>query len=142
LYQRSTPKELLELFNLKMIVWTEYLSAREKLEAGELTQELVYTARNKYIENRKIYTELDYYRNTGSILGRHPIFGNRVIEQELRALSPKELFKKQHAAQKAVRHTKSLLAKNERPDLVEKRLVKLEKQENMLELVQKVVNSI
>lgn len=46
---------------------------------------------DNYINNRKCWAELEYYKKTNQILGEHPLFAKRKREAELKAMSVMEL---------------------------------------------------
>lgn len=52
------------------------------------------TAVEKYLENREMWEELDYYKENGQILGKAKIMARLVEEKELKAVSTAELAQK------------------------------------------------
>lgn len=70
-----------------------------------------------FIENRQIYSELDYYKNYKTVLGKHPIFKQFENIQALRKLSIKELVLKQQLLEHNVWRIESEIKKGDKPHL-------------------------
>lgn len=95
-----------------------YKAARERLENhadenAEVAARDCETVVEEYLKNREIWEELEYYRQTGEILGKAAKF--REIEQAeaLSKLTDMELLKKQQSAQVNVSKRKKALKKAE-----------------------------
>lgn len=122
LNDKECPDELKILVADKMTAWNVYTNAHEKLaqkEAGtlELTpdeeSELVKTATEAFEENQKIYAELNTYKQTGTILGEHPIFKKLQFAREVEEMNPDELVKYKNGSAKYFTDNKKLLAQAE-----------------------------
>lgn len=70
-----------------------------------------------YTENKLIYAELDYYKQHGVILGKHPIFKHYERMNTLRKLSIKELVRKQTQLQHNIWRIQDEIKKGDKPHL-------------------------
>lgn len=77
--------------------------------AGELV--------DNYIDNRLIWEELTWYKEHGSLLGKHPAFAEFRRRRELNNLPVKELVKRQRQVEMNIWRVKSELAKGDKPHL-------------------------
>ena len=77
--------------------------------AGELV--------DNYIDNRLIWEELTWYKEHGSLLGKHPAFAEFRRRRELNNLPVKELMKRQRQVEMNIWRVKSELAKGDKPHL-------------------------
>lgn len=77
--------------------------------AGELV--------DNYIDNRLIWQELNWYKEHGSLLGKHPAFAEFRRRRELNNLPVKELMKRQRQVEMNIWRVKSEMAKGDKPHL-------------------------
>ena len=77
--------------------------------AGELV--------DNYIDNRLIWEELTWYKEHGSLLGKHPAFAEFRRRRELNNLPVKELVKRLRQVEMNIWRVKSELAKGDKPHL-------------------------
>ena len=77
--------------------------------AGELV--------DNYIDNRLIWQELNWYKEHGSLLGKHPAFAEFRRRRELNNLPVKELVKRLRQVEMNIWRVKSELAKGDKPHL-------------------------
>ena len=77
--------------------------------AGELV--------DNYIDNRLIWEELTWYKEHGSLLGKHPAFAEFRRRRELNNLPVKELVKRQRQVEMNIWRVKSEMAKGDKPHL-------------------------
>lgn len=77
--------------------------------AGELV--------DNYIDNRLIWEELTWYKEHGSLLGKHPAFAEFRRRKELNNLPVKQLVKRQQQVEMNIWRVKSELAKGDKPHL-------------------------
>jgi hypothetical protein len=99
---QDCPNELKILVADKITAWNEYLVLHDeisKIESGELilTKEELENKASRAIEcfnnNQKIYEELNAYKETGKVLGKHPIFRTLQLTREVEAMSMDEKIK-------------------------------------------------
>ena len=76
--------------------------------AGELV--------DNYIDNRLIWQELNWYKEHGSILGKHPAFAE-FRRRQLNDMSVKQLVKRQQQVEMNIWRVKNELAKGDKPHL-------------------------
>ena len=77
--------------------------------AGELV--------DNYIDNRLIWQELNWYKQHGTILGKHPAFAEFRRRRQLNDMSVKQLVKRQQQVEMNIWRVKSELAKGDKPHL-------------------------
>lgn len=70
-----------------------------------------------YIENRRMWEELNYYREHKRILGHHPIFRQFSNLRLLRSMNVKDLVRREERVKKNIWRVQSELKKGNRPDL-------------------------
>ena len=77
--------------------------------AGELV--------DNYIDNRLIWQELNWYKEHGSILGKHPAFAEFRRRKKVMQMPVKELMKRLRQVEMNIWRVKSELAKGDKPHL-------------------------
>lgn len=90
------PKELKILVTDMFSLLDKYLAAHKDLFKDVSAEEINEAAANcveNYLENRAIWDELNHYKETGTVLGNHPIFDEIKREEEIRAMSIADLTK-------------------------------------------------
>jgi hypothetical protein len=120
LNDKDCPNELKILVADKITVWKDYEAAQEKIrlinenklasQDGEL-EKLAKISVDSFEENQRIYDELNAYKNTGLVLGVHPIFKELKIAREVEAMTNDELIKYKNASAKYFSVNKTALAK-------------------------------
>jgi hypothetical protein len=71
----------------------------QQVESGELTLseeeklQLIQDTEKAYSENRALWEELNHFATTGEILGKHDLFRERQLSQEVEEMSKDELLK-------------------------------------------------
>ena len=70
-----------------------------------------------YIENRRMWDELNYYQEHKRILGHHPIFRQFSNMKLLRSMNVKDLVRREERVKKNIWRVQSELKKGDRPDL-------------------------
>lgn len=81
---------------------------------------------DNYLDNRLIWEELNYYKQHGTLLGRHPAFAEFRRRRRLTALSVKELIRRQRQVEMNIWRVKSELRKADKPHLAAQRRQRLE----------------
>lgn len=132
LNDKNCPNEMYILVGKKIAAWKRYQELHAKIqlvEAGEATateeelKEMGAEALANYNENQEIYEELNAYKETGEILGKHPIFSDLALQKEVNAMNTDELIKFKNASVKYFSTNKTQLTKAEK----EKDAVAMEK---------------
>jgi hypothetical protein len=138
----GTPPELEALVTRKFTCYYQYKQLHKKLfsatndECTEVAAELI----DAYIENRVIYDELEYYRVSGKVLGKHPIFRQFTRNKEINSMSAKELCHEQKKLINNIWRVNNEMKKEDKPHLYAARKVKLEQYERDLALINKLLN--
>lgn len=138
----TCPAELKILAADKLTAWESYTTAHAALFNCVTPQGCYATARkvlDNVLENRRIFEELDYYREHHTPLGIHPIFERLRKIRTFKKLSIPELFCAQKRLQYRVWWYRAEIAKNDKPHLREAREVRLEEYEAQLLEVDKII---
>lgn len=113
------PDELKILVNDKLNHYDGYVAAHKALlvlvaEEGQepvaMSDDEIFALAKAAVENfemnQKIYEELECYKNTGKILGKHPIFKERKIRESIENASLPQLTKRQSNLVNYINRTK------------------------------------
>lgn len=95
----NCPNELKILVSDKITAWNTYKEAHVKIQkaidnpiSNEELAALGEIATTAFVANQQIYDELIHYKETGKILGKHPIYMELSIEREVSKMTPEELI--------------------------------------------------
>lgn len=122
LNDKECPNELKILVADKMTAWKVYTENHDKLlkiEAGELEvskeeqAEIAQLAAEAFEENQKIYNELNAYKETGKVLGVHPLFKTLQMQREVEEMDQAALIAYKNSSAKYFSTNKTALAKAE-----------------------------
>lgn len=103
------PNELKILVADKLTAWNRYKKYHaqlQKMEDGTVVatnEEMAIVANEAskaFDENQKIYEELNVYKETGKILGVHPIFKKLALQREVDEMTPDQLIKFKNSSSK------------------------------------------
>lgn len=94
---------------------------------------------DNYIENRMIFAELDYYRDTKTLLGKHPIFKEFVHLKQLRTLNQKDLYIKRKTLEHNIWRIKAEIEKADKPHLDTERRIRLENKSAQLAELERLI---
>jgi hypothetical protein len=120
LKNEDCPNELKILVADKITAWNMYQEAHAKLlqfEKGELVlneaeqTELSKKSVTAFAENQAIYDELNCYKETGKMLGVHPIFKELQLQREVDEMDNEKLIAFKNASAKYFSDNKKTLAK-------------------------------
>lgn len=129
LNDKDCPNELKILVADKITAWKVYEENHSKLlqiESGELVVSEVEQAKiaeaavTAFAENQAIYDELNAYKETGKVLGVHPIFKTLQMQREVDEMTPDQLVKYKGSSAKYFSDNKDHLAKAEKEKDTEK----------------------
>ncbi|MFA9191126.1 hypothetical protein AAGV28_07055 [Flavobacterium sp. FZUC8N2.13] len=118
----ACPNELKILVADKITAWKIYQEKHAQLlqiESGELVvskeeqSEIAEAAKVAFEENQAIYDELNVYKETGKLLGKHSIFKTLQFQREVDEMSPEQLNKYIGSSSKYFSDNKKSLAKAE-----------------------------
>ena len=144
LREKECPGFLKELVNDLITSYDNYIRGRQQLfDSMTLEQEaaLAEDITENYIDNKQAFKELAHYRDNGQILGEHPLYRERQIKEELKALSPKALSDKVSALRKNISTNKKKAQKAKSDDAQDKYLEKVEDYTWQLDHVTTLLNS-
>lgn len=129
----TTPMEIKALVTDKISAYKSYAAAHAEIltaadngEAEDRLYELGKTALDKWTLNQEIKDELDFYRDAGKILGKHPSLADLKMKQDVGEMSEAELFKARSNAQKSVSRYNNQ-GKTELSETWQRRLAAVEK---------------
>lgn len=138
------PNELKILATDKITAYHNYVASHEQLFDCSTLDECYATAKKvieNYIENRKIHSEFAYYKEHGTVLGKHPIFAETKRIAALHRLPVAELFRRKKNLEEAIWRIGNEIRKGTKPHLLESREARLKsKRAELLEL-QRILDS-
>ena len=82
-------------------------------QCAEISQKLI----DNYMDNRMIWEELNYYKEHGTLLGKHPAFAEFCRRSELLQLPVKELVHRQRQVENNIWRVKSEITRGDKPYL-------------------------
>ncbi|WP_282635790.1 hypothetical protein [Sphingobacterium thalpophilum] len=136
------PYELKLLISDKITIYSTCVKAYEALsdaEESQLCNQLRILVTN-FVDNYKIYRELQHYKTTKKTLGEHPIFAQVQRIKDLRNLNTMELFKKKKNLEFAIWRNTSKINKDQRQDLLQKRQDKIKELQMQLSEVNRLLS--
>lgn len=138
------PPELKILAADKITAWTNFAAEHERLFACATPEQCLETAKKCvffYQQNRKIFSEFAHYRETGRVLGKHPVFAETRRYREMLSAGPFELMRRRHNLLSAISRLRVQLASGDRPDLEAGRRELLASKERELAEVEKILTN-
>lgn len=111
------PTEFKVLVHDMLTAYTTYVDLHPKLFEVTTIEDLQKVAQGvveNYIENHAIWDELNHYKATGEILGKHPIFAKNDRMAEIQAMTTAEQVKLQKNLMNNLARTKKNIA--DKPD--------------------------
>jgi hypothetical protein len=138
------PSELKILAADKITAHDKYLRAHERLFDCTTLEECFSTAReaiDNFMENRAIFTELDYYREHRSILGKHRIFEYLRRFRKLKNSNIVELMTEQRRLRSAIWRINDEIKKGTKPHLLTEREYRRQQKETLLAEVTRLIDA-
>ncbi len=138
------PPELKILAADKITAHDRYIRAHERLFDCTTLDECYTTAREAiehFLENRAIFQELDYYREHGTILGKHRIFEHLQRRRQLRELDIIDLVVEQRRLRSAIWRINDEIKKGTKPHLQIEREQRRHQKEVLLADVEKLIDA-
>lgn len=136
------PMELKVLAADKITAWTNFAVEHERLFSCFSLERCLETAKKCvlfYQQNRKIFSEFAHYKETGQVLGKHPVFAEVRRLQEMRTAGPFELLRRQKNLRSAISRLKGQIRSGGRPDLDTGRTELLAAKERELAEVERMI---
>ena len=116
----TCPMELKALVTDRISAYHEYAKAYSELHTAASPEECAAVARrivNAYIDNRRMWEELNYYQEHKRILGHHPIFRQFSNLKILRSMNIKDLIRREERVKKNIWRVQSEIKKGDKPQL-------------------------
>jgi hypothetical protein len=113
LAQPNCPDEFKILVHDMLTAYANYVDAHKRLfdaASGEELQGIATAVVEGYLENRQIWDELNHYKLTGKVLGKHPIFKTTDRILEIRNMTTAELVKLQKSLMNNIARTRKTVA--------------------------------
>jgi len=135
LKQKTCPGVLKELVADMLTAYDAYIQGHSKLVEGSSAEEIAELSKSvveNYLENREIWDELNHFKTTGTLLGKHPIFDWMKRKAEIHAMKDAELVILRDQLKNKIPRTKKQIA--DEPDHKEtaKRVQRVEQFEQEL----------
>lgn len=117
--KKDCPDKFKVLVADKLTAFENVLEAREDLlknSKGETLSEAEVVERCKTAVtdlklNQEIYDELNHYKETGEILGKHPIFTEEKLQEQVNAMKIKDVFDRKKNLENYIRRDEKKAAK-------------------------------
>ena len=145
LSEPSCPMELKVLASDAFTAYYNYCDLHEKLFECIDETECFETAKNlleNYRQNRIILSEFAYYKEHGTILGKHPIFKESMALRRYQSMSDFELFSSQKRLEGAIWRIRSEIKKGDKPHLLAEREARLQAKQRELDAVRQLIAEI
>jgi hypothetical protein len=127
----------------KITAYHNYRAGHSRLFEADSLEKTFAAARDtveNYLENRRIYEELDHYQKTGTILGKHPIFSRLHRIEEIRGMKIGDLVTlKIRLQNNLIRNRKKIRQEKNHPDS-QKRLERITQMELELSQVNRLLS--
>ena len=143
LSDRDCPNELKILAADKITAYRNYVVAHQDLFDCTTPEDCFFIAKKvveNFIENRKIHSELAFYKEHHNILGKHPIFREVKELAELRRLPITELFRRKENLEEAIWRIQSEIRKGNKPHLDTTREQRLLAKRRALAEVERIIS--
>lgn len=114
------PSELKILAADKITAMRSWAREHEALFSSGTIEECLEHAKNcveSFSRNRKILSEFNYYKEHGTVLGKHRIFADEKRMEGLRTMDLVSLKSRRDNLARSIRRLRSQVAKGDRPDL-------------------------
>lgn len=141
--EEDCPNELKILVADKITAYRNYTSAHRELFSCTSRQDCFATAKKvveNFLENRKILSELAYYKEHHALLGKHPIFGEVKRIAKLRQLPIPELFRIKTNLEKVIWRIQSEIRKGNKPHLDSSREQRLQAKRRELAEIERIIS--
>lgn len=135
--------ELKALAADKITAYHAYCEAHEKLFDCIALEDCFETAKKvveNFRQNRLISAEFAYFKEHGSILGKHPIFKRTKKLESYRKMGVVSLMNEQRRLKGAVWRIESEIRKGDKPALLTERVSRLLDKREALDLVSRLIS--
>ncbi len=139
----NCPDDLKILVADMITAYENYISSHQELfdvkdekEAFEVADKVI----ENYLDNRSIWDELNHYKATGKILGKHKHFAAMKRKDELMKKSVPELIKLKEQLEMNIWRNKKKLDEDPKPHLLKQRQDRIAGYETDLKIVKSLLN--
>ena len=142
LAEPSCPMELKILANDKITAYHKTLELHQKLFQCSSLEDCYDTAKNllkNFQQNRQITAEFTFYRDSGKILGKHPVFKMTKSYDDYRKMSVVALMNERARLKGAIWRAESEIRKGDKPHLKDSRLDRIQEKRQKLEVVERMI---
>lgn len=118
--QPGCPIELEALASRKFAKYRAYVRLHQQLRGCADLDECAKTAGelvDNYIDNRLIWQELNWYKEHGTILGKHPAFAEFRRRKRLMKMNVRQLMTRLRQVEMNIWRVKNEMAKGDKPHL-------------------------
>lgn len=142
LSRADCPAELKILVSDRITLYHTYSSLYPQLrtcDSVEACADVAGRLLEAYLDNRQITAELDYYRDHGTVLGRHPVFAAQRRLRELASMSVVDLFGRKDKVERNIWRVKSEMRRADKPHLDSQRRERLKAYETELAQIRQLL---
>ncbi len=142
LAEPDCPMELKILANDKITAYHKTLELHQKLFSCTTLEDCFDTAKNllkNFQQNRLITAEFTFYRESGEVLGKHPVFQLTKQFDGYRKMSVVALVRERENLKGAIWRAESEIRRGDRPHLKESRLERIAQKRQQLEVVERMI---
>ena len=136
------PPELKILAADKITAYRNFAQEHKKLYSCTTLEDCLATAKKCvffYCQNRKIVSEFAYYKEHGTVLGRHPVFQEMNHRRELVSMGILDLERRRRNLKDSIWRLERQIRAAKRPDLDESREELLQTKKNELDEIEKMI---
>lgn len=136
------PTELKILAADKITAYRNFAREHEKLSSCSTPEECLAVAKKCvffYCQNRKIVSEFAYYKEHGTVLGKHPVFQEVNRRRDLMTMGILDLERRRQNLRDAIWRLGKQLRSGERPDLQASRMELQQVKERELAEIEKMI---
>lgn len=144
LREANCPRVLKILVTDMVTAYDEYRKAHEDCFTAENEEQLLAYSKStveNYLENRSIWEELNHFKETGEILGNHPIYEEMQELDEILKMNAADLAKEKKNLASAINRLKNQIEKGDKPDLNLSRNELIESKARLLSEVETLLKS-
>lgn len=142
LEEPSCPMELKILANDKITAYHKTIELHRKLFSCITPEECFDTAKNllkNFQQNRQITAEFTFYRESGKVLGKHPIFQMTKNFDGYRKMSVVALVRERNRLKGSIWRAEDEIKRGDKPHLKESRMERIARKRQQLEVVEKMI---
>ena len=115
--------------------YNRYIQSHEMLFTAATTEEMLNAAGEtveNYLDNRAMWDELNYYKQHGVVLGKHPVFKQISRIDEIRNMTTPDLVRLKKSLENNIARTKKNVKDNPGHDYTAERVNRIESFEKEL----------